>query len=51
VIGKMIKHTEKDFIITLMELSMKENGLKINNTEMELRPGQMELNMQVLIVS
>jgi hypothetical protein len=28
-----------------MELNMKENGLKINNTDTELKPGQMVLNM------
>lgn len=38
----MIEHKVMEHIIMLMELNMKENGLKINNTEKEEKCGLME---------
>ena len=42
--GLMIKHMVTVFTAILMELDMKENGKKISNTEMDLKPGQMAQN-------
>jgi len=39
-IGKMIKLMVRGNIFIWMELNMKEIGLKINNTELEKRGGQ-----------
>jgi hypothetical protein len=48
--GKMIKPMDKDFITILMEPDMKENGLKINNMDMELKLGLMVLNISEIII-
>lgn len=48
-IGKTIKHTVMDSIITPMELAMKVIGTKINNTEKEKRSGQTMLAMRASI--
>jgi hypothetical protein len=42
--GKTIRLMERESISILMELNTKENGTKINNTDMELKLGLMALN-------
>lgn len=39
--GKMIKHMERVFILTLMALAMKVTGKRISNTDTELNNGLM----------
>ena len=39
----MIKQTDMESIITLMEQSMKDNGSMISNTEKEKKAGKMDL--------
>ena len=48
-IGLMIKRREEGFMSTWMEPSILETGKKIDNTAMELRLGQMELNMKEIM--
>ena len=49
VSGKMIKHMEKVPIFMQMELNMKEIGLKINNTEKELKHGKILQDMKEIM--
>ena len=46
--GKMIKLMALEDISTLMALSTKETGRKINSTDMEKKLGLMELVMKVI---
>ena len=48
--GRMIKHTELEYILMLMDQDMRANGLKTSSMGTELRDGQMELHMKVAIL-
>lgn len=49
VIGRMIKLKEEVFMNIWMEPSILETGKKIDNMDMELRLGLMELNMKEIM--
>ena len=46
-IGLIIKCTELEYLLGLMEENMKENILTIRNKATEYSPGQMDVNMMV----
>ena len=45
----MIKHRAKAHIIIIMVLNMKDNGNKISSMDMVIRPGQIIVNIKVII--
>lgn len=48
--GLMIKHREKEYIITTMVLLTLENGTMINNMDMAMNSGAMDLNTKVTML-
>ena len=50
VTGKKVKEVEKEFFITLTEVCMKENGLKILNMDKVFLRLKMVLNILALLI-
>jgi hypothetical protein len=49
VIGLMIEHRVLVYITMLIKQNMKDNGMKTNNMDKELKHGLMELCIQAVI--
>lgn len=48
--GKMIKQMAMEFLLILIMLSMRDTGMKINNTGKELKPGVKLIQMALLML-
>jgi len=47
--GLMIRQKEKVYIFIKMVLHIQDNGIMINNMVMDIKNGQMEQNIKVII--